>query len=127
MATNTNLKRLPTKYIRDRSKSAYEKQDHCYVCGCEEDLELHHLFSIDALFKIWCKLNSLVIKTTDDILGCRDQFIEEHRVEIYDEVRTLCNKHHKLLHRVYQQKPLLSTGPKQKRWLDKQRSKFIGE
>ena len=125
MATNTKLKRLPVKYIRDRSKSAYEKDDHCAICGTEEDLEFHHYQSISLLFDKWCKKHSIKIVTTEDILEHRDTFIEEHKHELYDQAVTLCNTHHKTLHKIYGIKPTLPTGPKQKRWVARQQDKYI--
>ena len=121
----TNLKRLPVKYIRDRAKSAYDKDDHCEVCGTEEDLEFHHYYSIDLLFTKWCKTNGIKVVSTEDILACRDEFIAEHNNELYEEAVTLCNTHHKRLHKIYGQKPTLPTGPKQKRWVAKQQDKFL--
>ena len=118
-----DLKRLPVKYIRDRAKSAYEKGPNCEICGTSEKLDFHHYFSVDMLFTKWCRINKIKINSVDDILACRDDFIEEHHHEIYNETVTLCNTDHKLLHKVYGQKPLLSTGPKQKRWVQKQRDK----
>ena len=125
MASNTKLKRLPVKYIRDRAKSAYVKEDHCEICGTEEDLEFHHFYSIDLLFTKWCKLTGTTIVTTEDILGCRDDFIDEHKQELYEDAVTLCNQHHTKLHSIYGQKPTLPTGPKQKRWVAKQQDKFL--
>lgn len=119
------LNRLPVKWIRDRAKSAYVKDDHCFICGTQDELEFHHYYSVDQLFTKWCKTNNIVIKTNEDILACRDNFIEDHRKEMYDEAVTLCSAHHKRLHSIYGQKPTLPTGPKQKRWVQKQQDKHI--
>jgi len=52
VAINTN-KRVAIKHVRDRAKSAYVKQDHCFICGSEDDLELHHTTSLTLLFDKW--------------------------------------------------------------------------
>ena len=119
----STLKRIPIKYVRDRAKSRYEKEAHCYVCGIGGSLDFHHLFTVDILFDNWLKTNKIVINTTEDIIAVRDDFIEQHMYEMYDYARTLCKKCHQRLHTVYGQRPALSTAAKQERWLDKQRDK----
>ena len=121
----STLKRIPLKYVRDRAKSRYIKDSVCYVCGVGGSLDFHHLYTVDVLFDNWLRKNKLTVNTVEDILAVRDDFIEEHNYELYDYARTLCKKHHKQLHMVYGQKPLLSTAEKQERWLDKQRQKRI--
>jgi len=122
MAINTN-KRIPVKWIRDKAKSAYEKQDHCYICGSTSELELHHLHSITYLLEVWSKAKGYDISTDDGILKVRDEFISEHREEIYDLVYTLCNKHHVQLHGIYGKSPLPSSVTKQQRWIEVQLAK----
>jgi len=121
----TNLKRLPVKYIRDRAKSAYTKDTKCFICGTEEALELHHFNTVDVLWEVWVRTNKIQIKSVDDILLYRDKFIEEHKVELYDKVVTLCSSHHDKLHSVYGKAPLLSTAAKQENWVNIQRSKHV--
>lgn len=122
MAKNTN-KRIPVKWVRDRAKSAYEKQDQCWICGSHQDLELHHLHSITVLLERWAKLRGYDITTDDGILAVRDEFIEQHHSEIYEQVYTLCNRHHVQLHGVYGKTPQPGSEPKQARWLEIQREK----
>lgn len=124
MAKNTN-KRIPVKWVRDRAKSAYEKQDKCYVCGTNVDLELHHLHSITVLLERWAQAKGYDISTDEGILAVRDEFIAEHRVEIYDQVYTLCNPHHVQLHGVYGKTPQPGSEPKQARWIEIQRTKNL--
>ncbi|NDB57203.1 hypothetical protein EB001_01950 [bacterium] len=100
MAKNTGNKRIPVKHVRDKAKAAYDKKDHCYICGTGEDLELHHFHSITILLDVWAKVNKYDISTDEGILAVRDEFIAEHRTELYDLVRTLCNKHHVNLHKI---------------------------
>ena len=45
----TKLKRLPTKYVRDRAKSAYNKGTECFVCTTAEELEFHHFYTVSIL------------------------------------------------------------------------------
>lgn len=125
MAKNTNEnKRIAVKHVRDRAKSAYEKKGECYVCGTDKDLELHHTHSITLLLNKWAAQTGYDISTDDGILAVRDEFIEAHRKEIYDEVFTLCNPHHVKLHSIYGKAPELGSAPKQARWLEAQRLKF---
>ena len=65
-----------------------------------------------------------LIKREDDILHLRKQFIEEHKLEVYDEAVTLCHEHHLRLHSIYGKRPRLVTALKQKRWVDIQRDKY---
>lgn len=125
MAKNTN-KRLAVKHVRDKAKSAYEKQDTCYICGTTEDLELHHFHSITLLLEKWAKVKNYDITTDEGILAVREEFIAEHTTELYEKVRTLCNRHHVALHKVYGKAPPLGSEPKQERWVEIQKAKYFG-
>jgi len=118
-----DLKRDLVKYVRDRAKSKYQKSTDCFICGSEENLDFHHFYGLTELLDIWLRKNKLVISTAEDIMGVRDTFIEEHMEELYDEAVTLCHTHHLKLHSIYGKRPKLITGPKQKRWVEKQREK----
>lgn len=122
MAANTN-KRIPVKWIRDKAKAAYEKQDTCYICGTSDELELHHLHSVTILLETWAAVNNYDISTDDGILAVRDEFIEQHKVELYDLVFTLCNKHHTKLHGIYGKAPSPTSVDKQRRWIEIQTQK----
>ncbi len=127
MAANTNTnKRLAIKHVRDRAKSAYEKKSECHICGSSEELELHHTHSLTLLFDKWARDMGYSTSTDADVIAIRDEFIEAHRSEIYDEVFTLCNKHHVALHRIFGQAPPLTTAGKQARWIEKQKAKLLG-
>lgn len=126
MAKNTNMNRIPVKWVRDRAKAAYDKKDHCYICGTDKDLELHHLSSITLLLNAWATRKGYAIDTDDGILAVRDEFIAEHYTEIYDDVYTLCNKHHVNLHGIYGKAPALHTASKQRSWIEKQKDKAEG-
>lgn len=127
MAANTGTrKRDPIKYVRDKAKSAYEKMPNCFICGTTEELELHHTSSLTNLFEKWTSENSIDISTDEAVVEVRDEFIEKFHKEIYEEVFTLCLKHHQKLHSIYGKAPLLSTASKQVAWIHKQRDKFNG-
>ena len=125
MAKNTN-KRIPVKWVRDRAKAAYEKKTECCVCGSSADLELHHLHSVTILLDKWSEAKGYDISTDAGILAVRDEFIDEHRVELYDQVYTLCNRHHVALHSVYGKAPRPGSEPKQAHWIETQRAKHTG-
>ena len=126
MAKNTGNNRIPVKWVRDRAKAAYEKEDCCYICGTEQDLELHHTHSITILLNTWAASKGYDISTDEGILAVRDEFIAERHKEIYEDVFTLCNKHHVALHGVYGKAPAPSTANKQSSWIEKQKAKLSG-
>lgn len=123
MAKNTGNNRIPVKWVRDRAKSAYDKQDTCCVCGTDQDLELHHTHSITLLLNNWVQEMHYDISTDAGILAVRDEFIAAHHKQIYDDVYTLCNPHHVALHSVYGKAPALITATKQAAWIEKQKAK----
>lgn len=126
MAKNTN-NRIALKWVRDKAKSAYEKEGECFICGTDKDLELHHVVSLSDLLDKWAAAKGYDISTDEGILEVREEFIAEHQKEIYDDVFTLCNRDHVRLHGVFGKKPLLSTAERQLRWIDKQKAKFSGD
>lgn len=122
MAKNTGMNRIPVKWVRDRSKAAYDKDSECYICGTTEDLELHHTHSITLLLNNWVQKNNYDVSTDEGIIAVRDEFIAEHHKQIYEDVYTLCNKHHVKLHGVYGKSPPLHTADKQGRWIESQKA-----
>lgn len=128
MAKNTgDNKRIPVKWVRDRAKAAYQKTDSCAICGTSEDLELHHTHSITLLLNAWSEKMKYDISTDEGILAVRDEFIDTYRKELYDDVYTLCNKHHVALHAVYGKAPSNYSASKQGAWIEKQKAKYSGE
>jgi 5-methylcytosine-specific restriction endonuclease McrA len=127
MAKNTTNKRIPVKWIRDKAKAAYEKKDCCYICGTDIDLELHHLHSITLLLETWATVKGYDISTDEGILAVRDEFIAEHKVELYDMVYTLCNRHHVQLHGVYGKAPSPTSVHRQHKWIEIQKAKAEGK
>lgn len=124
MAKNTN-KRIPVKWVRDRAKAAYDKKSQCFICDTTQDLELHHLHSVTILLETWANRKGYDISTDDGILAVRDEFIAEHKTELYDKVYTLCNPHHVALHAVYGKAPAVGSEARQQRWIDLQREKHV--
>lgn len=127
MAANTNnKKRTPIRYIRDGIKQQYNKGSCCEICGVSEDLEFHHYHTVAYLLEKYIQVNKLKVDTEEQILAMRDKFYKEYWYELVDDAVTLCNTHHVQLHRIYGQKPLLSTTEKQKQWVLKQKDKAEG-
>lgn len=117
------LLRDPIKYVRDRAKSKYEKGSSCEICKTTENLDFHHYYSMTPLFNKWLKENGHTIKTVDDIMSIRDDFIADEHDKVYNLTVTLCHTHHMKLHSVYGKHPSLGTAKKQMRWVEKQREK----
>lgn len=117
------FKRDPIKFVRDKAKAKYKKDDECYICGSTDTLDFHHFYSLTPLFNKWLKDNKIVINSDEDVLNVRDKFISEHYDELYVHARTLCHMHHLKLHSVYGKFPALHTAMKQKRWVEIQREK----
>lgn len=115
--------RVPVKWIRDCAKSAYKKADKCHICASTENLELHHYASMSNLLERWVRKTGYDVSTDDAIKAVREEFIKDHHKEIYEDVVTLCKKHHLLLHNIYGGKPNLATAPKQANWVEKQKEK----
>lgn len=124
MAANTN-KRIPVKWVRDRAKAAYTKQNNCCICDTTSELELHHTHSVTILLEKWSERKGYDISTDDGILAVRDEFITEHKTELYEQVYTLCNPHHVALHSVYGKAPKPGSESKQARWIEIQREKHL--
>lgn len=120
----TTNKRSKEKWVRDRAKGAYEKASCCFICGATEPLDLHHYNSVTNLLEKWAKEKGYDISTDEKIVTVRDEFIEDHKIEMYQKVATLCKKHHQALHSIYGAKPALATADKQERWVKKQKEKY---
>ena len=118
------LKRDLVKYVRDKAKSKYKKDTHCYICGSTENLDFHHFYGLTELLESWFKENDITIKTEDEILELRETFIEENEEKVYKQAVTLCHMHHRKLHNIYGKRPKLITAQKQQNWVDIQRKKY---
>lgn len=122
-----NLKRDLIKYVRDKAKARYDKSTCCYICGEEENLDFHHYSSLTTLFDKYMLENGLEIRSVEDIVSIREEFIAVHHKELYDDAVTLCKTHHQRLHSIYGAKPPLATAPKQERWVEIQREKRLAK
>lgn len=116
-------KRLAVKWVRDKAKSHYNKDSNCRACDTTEELQFHHFNSVTQLWNIWLKKYKIVANSDEEVKAVRDRFIEEHQYELYEATVTLCKSCHDRLHKVYGLKPKLFTASKQKRWVEKQRTK----
>tara|TARA_S200002703_G_scaffold145743_2_gene140298 strand:+ start:2628 stop:2999 length:372 start_codon:yes stop_codon:yes gene_type:complete len=119
-----DLKRDLVKYVRDKAKSKYKKDTQCYICGSTENLDFHHFYGLTELLETWMKENNITIETEEEILGLREQFIEEMKDEVYEQAVTLCHTHHLRLHGIYGKRPKLITAKKQQHWVNVQRDKY---
>ena len=79
------LKRDVVKYVRDKAKSKYEKGSACEICGATEALDFHHFYSLAPLLRKWLKENKL---NPEYIQALREDFIEQHKAELYDYTAT---------------------------------------
>lgn len=112
-------KRDPIKHIRDKAKKAYEKKSECDICGTTENLQLHHYTGLTELFNLWTRKKCIRINTDEDVLAVRDRFIEEHQKELYEDVATLCKKHHMELHSLFGKAPVFTSAIAQAKWVKK--------
>ena len=118
------LKRDLVKYVRDKAKSKYKKDTHCYICGSTENLDFHHFYALTQLLESWFKENDITVKTEDEILELREIFIKENEDKVYKQAVTLCHMHHRKLHNIYGKRPKLITAQKQQNWVEIQRKKY---
>ena len=118
------LKRDLVKYVRDKAKSKYKKDTHCYICGSTENLDFHHFYGLTELLDSWFKENDITVKTEDEILELREIFIKENEDKVYKQAVTLCHMHHRKLHNIYGKRPKLITAQKQQNWVEIQRKKY---
>ena len=112
-------RRDPIKHVRDRAKKAYEKRSQCDICGNTETLSLHQYAGLTELFNFWCRKNGIKINTDEDVLAVRDRFIEEHQKELYEDVATLCKKHHMELHSLFGKAPIFTSAKAQAKWVNR--------
>ena len=118
------LKRDLVKYVRDKAKSKYKKDTHCYICGSTENLDFHHFYGLTELLESWLKERDVTVKTEEEILELREIFIKENEAKVYKQAVTLCHMHHLKLHNIYGKRPKLLTAKKQQNWVEIQRKKY---
>lgn len=124
MATNVKFKRDAISIMRDGIKSRYRRGDCCAICASNDDLELHHYFTVSQLVKKFAKENHLDFTDEEITLSNREAFYKQYERELIEEVVTLCQHHHQLLHKVYTKEPPLFSANKQKVWVQKQKDKL---
>ena len=117
------FKRDLVKYVRDKAKSQYKKENECYICGNTDNLDFHHFYGLTELLDTWLRTNNITIENEQDILDVREQFITENHEKVYNKTVTLCHQHHLRLHSIYGKRPKLITAEKQERWVEIQREK----
>jgi len=125
MASNTN-KRVALKHVRDGIKAQYPEKCKCAVCGTTEDLEGHHYATLSLVFKDYCEKHNIDVRTDEQVLEMRDQFYEDNWEAVVTDMVTLCNKHHKALHKLYGKQPPLTSTKKQKHWVHRMFEKNNG-
>ena len=118
------LKRDLVKYVRDKAKSKYKKDTHCYICGSTENLDFHHFYGLTELLESWLKERDVTVETEEEILELREIFIKENEDKVYKQAVTLCHMHHLKLHNIYGKRPKLMTAKKQENWVEIQRKKY---
>ena len=74
-----DLKRDLVKYVRDKAKSGYKKDTQCFICGETENLEFHHFYGLTELLDSWLKSNEITVKTVDQIMELREDFITQYK------------------------------------------------
>jgi len=117
------FKRDLVKYVRDKAKSGYIKENECYICGSTDKLDFHHFYGLTELLETWLRDKNIIIEIEQDILDVREHFIGENHEKVFDKTVTLCHQHHLRLHSIYGQRPKLFTAEKQERWVELQREK----
>lgn len=123
--TTSSFTRLPVKWLRDGIKSKYKEREPCFICGSEDTIELHHIYSVSELWNVWIKKNKLTISCDADVLTNRAQF-EIDNAEHLDNANlySLCKPHHQRLHQIYGKSYSNYMGNKVREWIHKQRDKY---
>jgi len=123
MAKDENLPRYFIKIVRDGAKNSYNRSESCEICGTTQEVQFHHFNTLSVLINEWVEKRGLVFTSLDDAIEWRQKFIDEHKVELYEEAATLCKEHHQRLHAVYGRNPSLGTAKKQARWVQRMKEK----
>lgn len=122
----TELRREPIKYLRDFLKKDYQGQGCCYICGIDQNLDLHHMYGLSELFNSWREKNSFPeVTTVKQIEEYRVLFADAEKEKLSNKyLYTLCQIHHKKLHNLYGQRYPNYKVKKILRWLDIQKDKY---
>lgn len=122
--SNSAFTRLPVKWLRDGIKSKYKDREPCFICGAQENIELHHIYSISDLWNLWIRKNGIKISSDADVLDNRAQFELDNEEYLSNEnLYSLCKSHHQRLHQIYGKSYSMYMGNKVREWIHKQRDK----
>lgn len=122
----SQLKRFAVKYIRDKAKSGYDKDDHCHICDTEEgQLDFHHFTGLADLWALYCRKNKIRSETVEEVMEHRDYFIAQYQDELYVQVVTLCKPHHQELHSFFGKAPAIGSAKAQAKWIEMKRKKWL--
>lgn len=117
--------RLPVKWIRDGIKSNYKEREPCFICGSEENIELHHIYSVSELWNVWLRDKRIAISCDDDVIANRAQFELDNQDKLSnDNLYSLCKSHHLRLHQIYGKSYSNYMGDRVRNWLHQQRDKY---
>lgn len=123
--SDKKLTRLPVKWIRDGIKKNYKDREPCFICGSEETIELHHIYSVSELWNNWLRENRLSITCDEDVLKYRASFEQDNLDKLSnDNLYSLCKLHHLKLHQIYGKSYSNYMGDKVRDWIHKQRDKY---
>jgi hypothetical protein len=116
--------RLPVKWVRDSIKSKYKEKEPCFICGSEENVELHHIYSVSELWNAWLRECRVSITCDSDVINNREQF-EQDNLDMLsnDNLYSLCKVHHLRLHQIYGKSYSNYMGDKVRNWIHAQRDK----
>ena len=123
--SDKKLTRLPVKWVRDGIKKNYKDREPCFICGVEEDIELHHIYSVSELWNNWLRENRITIACDEDVLVNRTQFEQDNADKLSnDNLYSLCKAHHLKLHQIYGKSYSNYMGDRVRDWIYKQRDKY---
>jgi hypothetical protein len=122
--SDKKLTRLPVKWIRDGIKKNYKEREDCFICGSNEVIELHHIYSISELWNNWLRENKLSVNCDADVLDNRSKFEQDNLEKLSnDNLYSLCKVHHLRLHQIYGKSYSNYMGERVREWIYKQRDK----
>lgn len=123
--SDKKLTRLPVKWVRDGIKKNYKDREPCFICGSEESIELHHIYSVSELWHSWLREKRISISCDDDVLANRALFEQDNLDKLSnDNLYSLCKTHHMRLHQIYGKSYSNYMGDRVRDWIHKQRDKY---
>jgi len=119
------LKREPVKHVRDGMKSRYKRREPCYICGSEENIELHHLYCVSELWNAWTQKNRIRVTTDEEARTYRTTFEAEYQEKLSnDNLYSLCKAHHSRLHQIFGKSYSNYVALKVGEWLERQKAQY---